>query len=342
MNSQPLRDEDQPTMDALESPGKRLRIARQAKGLSQSDAASQLHLGVAMVKALESDDHDRLPGPVFVRGYIRNYARLLELDEAELLSTFERALPDDLHKPPAVRVGAPKEIRPAPRGARLLSWVFLLCLGGLLFAWWQGHLDWIVETPRHAIAPTEPPASVAEDDSLLLPEPEPELAREPEVIPPVPPPAPLPPSQELESPPAAPEAVLPESVTALATAEEDTPEAPPEAIAEEPSASVLPGPADDAQPEQPPTDAVPDTAGKVVFEFLGPCWVDVRDSTRKFKLFGEMRKGDRRVLEGTPPYSVILGNSPMVKVSVDGKPYDIEAHSRGNVARFTLDPGELN
>jgi cytoskeleton protein RodZ len=80
----------------------------------------------------------------------------------------------------------------------------------------------------------------------------------------------------------------------------------------------------------------------VVFEFSGPCWVDIRDSTKKFKLFGEMQKGDRHVLGGIPPYSVILGNSPMVQISVKGKELDLAALSRGNVARFTLDPNSLD
>ena len=75
--------------------------------------------------------------------------------------------------------------------------------------------------------------------------------------------------------------------------------------------------------------------------FSGPCWVDIRDSTRKFKLFGEMGKGDRHVLEGTPPYSVILGNAAAVEITVAGEPLDIGTIARGNVARFTLDPKQL-
>ena len=75
--------------------------------------------------------------------------------------------------------------------------------------------------------------------------------------------------------------------------------------------------------------------------FSGPCWVDVRDSESKYKLFGEMKKGDRHVLKGTPPYSVILGNAAAVQITVDGEAIDISAMSRGNVARFTLDPDEM-
>ena len=72
--------------------------------------------------------------------------------------------------------------------------------------------------------------------------------------------------------------------------------------------------------------------------FSGPCWVDIRDSGGGFKLFGEMGKGDRRVLGGTPPYSLILGNTAAVSITVGGEPYDLDGIARGNVARFTLDP----
>lgn len=74
----------------------------------------------------------------------------------------------------------------------------------------------------------------------------------------------------------------------------------------------------------------------VVFEFTAPCWVDVRDSSRKFKLFGEMAKGSQKVLGGEAPYKVVLGNAKAVKITVDGKPYDFSSFARGNVARFTL------
>jgi cytoskeleton protein RodZ len=85
---------------------------------------------------------------------------------------------------------------------------------------------------------------------------------------------------------------------------------------------------------EPPAAASPG----IVFEFTAPCWVDVRDTKRNFKLFGEMPKGTRKVLGGEPPYQVVLGNASAVRVTVDGVPYDIAQHARGNVARFTLDP----
>ena len=79
---------------------------------------------------------------------------------------------------------------------------------------------------------------------------------------------------------------------------------------------------------------------EILMAFDGPCWVDVRDSERKYKLFGEMKKGDRHVLGGKAPYSVILGNAAAVQITVNGTAFDLSTVSQGNVARFTLDPGE--
>lgn len=79
----------------------------------------------------------------------------------------------------------------------------------------------------------------------------------------------------------------------------------------------------------------------VVVSFNGLCWVDIRDSEQKFKLSGPMRKGDREVLGGKPPYLLKLGNATVVRITVGGTPFDLRPVSRGNVARFTLDPDAL-
>ena len=62
---------------ALASPGAQLAAAREMSGLSITDIARQLKLSPWQVEALESGDYRRLPGAVFVRGFIRNYARVV-------------------------------------------------------------------------------------------------------------------------------------------------------------------------------------------------------------------------------------------------------------------------
>lgn len=74
---------------AVPRPGQALAEARAARNLSVADVALQLKLSVSQVVALEADAYDRLPGPVFVRGFVRNYARLLELDADALADTVD-------------------------------------------------------------------------------------------------------------------------------------------------------------------------------------------------------------------------------------------------------------
>lgn len=73
--------------------GSILSAARQRQGLSVADVARQLKLGVRQIEALEADDYKSLPRITFVRGFIRNYAKLLQVDAEPLLKPTEHLLP---------------------------------------------------------------------------------------------------------------------------------------------------------------------------------------------------------------------------------------------------------
>jgi len=70
---------------SLQGVGRLLVEAREKSGLSVDEVASRLRLMPRQVRALESGDIDALPGPAFVRGFLRNYAKLLQVDAEPLL-----------------------------------------------------------------------------------------------------------------------------------------------------------------------------------------------------------------------------------------------------------------
>lgn len=74
-----------PTVAEAPLPGAALAAARVAQGMSLEDIARQLKLSVAQIRAIEADDYAKLPSPVFVRGFIRTYARTVKLDAEKLL-----------------------------------------------------------------------------------------------------------------------------------------------------------------------------------------------------------------------------------------------------------------
>ncbi|PPU18048.1 helix-turn-helix domain-containing protein [Xanthomonas arboricola] len=65
--------------------GQHLRDAREAAGLSVDDVAGKLRMPAHVVRSLEQEEWQRLGAPVFVRGQLRSYARLLHVDLEPLL-----------------------------------------------------------------------------------------------------------------------------------------------------------------------------------------------------------------------------------------------------------------
>ena len=68
--------------------GTYLSSAREALGLDLHDAAQQTRINVHYIKAMEEEDFTKLPGEVFMKGFLRNYGRFLNLPEAEVLKRY--------------------------------------------------------------------------------------------------------------------------------------------------------------------------------------------------------------------------------------------------------------
>jgi cytoskeletal protein RodZ len=75
--------------------GAHLREARERAGLSLRDLSIATKISVVMLEALEGNDHSRLPGGIFRRAFIRNYAKQVGLDPEETLQTFLSHYPDE-------------------------------------------------------------------------------------------------------------------------------------------------------------------------------------------------------------------------------------------------------
>ena len=85
-------------------PGQILRAARQERGLSLDDAERGTRIRREFLEALEADDYERLPPPVYTRGFIRSYARWLGLDPDQVVSLFPQRPAQPEFKPlPVVR-----------------------------------------------------------------------------------------------------------------------------------------------------------------------------------------------------------------------------------------------
>lgn len=203
-------DEPAPRTDV--ALGEMLRSAREVQGLGQAELARQLNLDVRLIEALEREQLDALPAPVYVRGYLRRLAMNLGLDEQALLAAHERLA--GAPEPAALRATPPIEtMRTTVEGGRRWPWVvFGLVLAVLVLGFYGArHLPerWL-ETlgkqepglseplpPPATTLPLPPPTSVPPEPPLP---PSPQAVQEPAPAPapavgevvPSPMPAPIP------------------------------------------------------------------------------------------------------------------------------------------------------
>ena len=326
-----LNDEDK-------GPGADLRAAREAMEVSPREVADALNLSVYVIECLEANDHEKLPPSVFTRGYLRSYARLLELDPEELLSRYPEVTEEveiAESTPPAT-----EPLRPDNRKLMLAGGaVGLLLIVGLLL-WWLGGdrrekvdgaqggagsdvLTTDMEDSAAAGAPAGSPGAEMRSDRNDVPAEE----------------------RHAEQVMDAPRQITREEVSrrpeetaagvdpaAQTTRSDPFTDDASEAAVE----SAVSG--DEAQRtsfvrERRITEFGDD---RLRFTFSDECWVEVKSATGE-NLYSDLNRAGRTlILTGSGPFRILLGYAPGVTLEFNGEPVPLDRYTRNNVANLVL------
>ncbi|WP_039055883.1 cytoskeleton protein RodZ [Enterobacter sp. Bisph1] len=328
MNTEATHDQNE-----AQTPGVRLRSAREQLGLSQQAVAERLCLKVSTVRDIEEDRSPADLASTFVRGYIRSYARLVHIPEEELLPILEKQAPVRAAKVSPMQsfaLGKPRK----KRGNWMMSfitWLVFLVAIGLTGAWWwdnhKAQQEEITTMADQSSAELNAGNSNAQNVPLTD-----DTAKDPaeEANTPVEAPAP---AESAQTPAAsAPQA------TANTTPQNNTVVAPSQANVD----SMAQQPAATANTAQLPTDqagvsGAQGNANALVMNFTADCWLEVSDATGK-KLFSGLQRKDATLnLTGQAPYKLKIGAPSAVQIQYQGKPVDLSRFIRTNqVARLTL------
>lgn len=98
--------------------GQTLAAERERQGLSRADVAQRLHMSAYQIEAIETGDYSRLPRGTFLRGFVRNYAKVLAVPADSVLGLLSETAPSE--KKPGIVVPT-YNIRFDPLGERLQS-----------------------------------------------------------------------------------------------------------------------------------------------------------------------------------------------------------------------------
>ena len=122
------------------TPGAFLAAKRGERGLSLEQAASATRIRPEFLSALEADEPELLPAPVYARGYLRTYARYLGLDEESLVARLHQPAPD-LRKNLALGLLIPRPRLVLTGPAAAAAGLLLLAAAFTFYAWRQIEAD---------------------------------------------------------------------------------------------------------------------------------------------------------------------------------------------------------
>lgn len=121
-----MADEVAPTQGelAITRTGDRLRLAREAAGLSLADVATRTRITQRHLEAVEQSDFSALPGRTYVTGFARAYARAVDLPEAEIGAAVRKELEEDAYGRPSYEAYEPTD--PARLPTARLTWTLVI------------------------------------------------------------------------------------------------------------------------------------------------------------------------------------------------------------------------
>ena len=360
------------TSGRIPSAGSALREARELLGMSVNDVANRIKFAPRQIESLEADDYVRLPEAAFVRGFVRSYARLLELDPAALLASLPTSHITTSSAQPVKSVDVPMPTAFTARRHNVIWLAAALVVALSLAIFDRVHDRSTVENKtvvKNAIEPLELPKVATDGATEVLTAPLSdntgsdnsgvEQAESPaenvaDTRKPVSRPAasviqlseskPKPKQAEVKTHAevktevrAAQETASrqPEVQAAVRVSPAVAPTAPKIAAPQVAApAHGRPTPAADAQPKE--NNEVSATEHALRIELDEDAWVEVKDGSDKLLISKMHRAGSLIRVAGKAPMLVTLGNARAVRLFDNGKRIKLERYTTAEVARVKL------
>ncbi|MCC8367302.1 cytoskeleton protein RodZ [Xenorhabdus sp. PB61.4] len=341
--------------------GQILRQAREKHELSQQTVADRLCLKVSTVRDIEEDNVPDNIVPTFFRGYIRAYAKLVQVPESEILAKIDVQMQHKAVKTSQMQSFSAQKIRKKRDGWLMkFTWLVIIVLLGMTGVWWwqnynvqQKELVSMAEQSdiqdQKSASELTDTQSVTASSTLNTTEVQSGTAQtEKNVQVPlnsaatdskVPLSSGAPSSTQTDS--------VPQSGSQPLTASGNTASTGVSPVNQEAENSVTTNITPDAVSSTNPVSTTPlsttenqssvANSNELVFNFKGRCWLEIKDANGKKLFSGTKSKGDSLKLSGALPYSLNIGAPAQVEVEFQGKRVNMDAFiKKGTNARLSL------
>ncbi|WDE12692.1 RodZ domain-containing protein [Thalassomonas haliotis] len=336
-NTAPELSED---MEVI-GPGQMLAEARIQMGLSQEQVADKLNFRPGLVRDIEAEIFDKSLPTTFNRGYLRNYAKLVNISVEQVLASYEML---GVAEAQGAELQSFSKITKKQAETNLVMWISYLVLAlliGSTVMWWlqdvkeeDSSLSLPEQTPVEAVAPQtrgQSAASVSQGRDLETAQPQSATSAEqaqPSGI-----------VQEIgqentgqETLSAQVEPVVEEAQ--LASQQQENTGNGVALLDIEGSAAAEVDESQDltAQQTQEPVNPV----STAVFTFSGDCYVNIFDATGERIAYGLKKSGYVMTISGIAPLNITIGRPDLVAINFDGQEVDMSNYPGSNIAKFNL------
>lgn len=293
--------------------------AREAASFAQADVAEQINLPKSIIQALETDDFDNLPQSTYIRGYLRNYARVVGIDADSLIKVYT----EQYHQEPVVET-ARRSVQSYDPAILWSTVAVLSILVGLVITWWFDN---------HSIQ--DQAIDLASNQEVEVVERE---AGERAVL------ANGKSSSIYQSNENSANENTEQSSQAAMPFEEDAQN--PMEVSETNAGEPITADQQQAmekESQNPTLIASVEGADVITVTYTEKSWTEIRDADANILMQGLIEPGVVRNLSGNPPFEIFLGNAPGVVIEVNGLYFDHSQYNRSNrTARFQVSSGSLN
>ena len=268
---------------------------RSERNLTLAEVSQRLKYGIRQIEALEDGDYSQLPGTTYVRGMIRSYAKLLDVDPEVVLAVLNRQPPPDKVNLNLHAIGIPfsNVNKQTTRLYRVMSVCAVGIAAALLYEWRSAELFSPMSTLTNSAVKSE---------------------------------------QQMLTGPQKQESQIDLNGDGSASPVDDieynsVPKVPLVRVAEVGS------------PRSVSQAATPMEMGgkRIMLRFDRDSWVEIKQGDGKTLLSQLNAGGSKQLIEGTPPFLLVIGNAPNVHVFYDDQLIDLRPYFKVDVARLTLE-----
>jgi cytoskeleton protein RodZ len=308
-------------------PGQILSEAREKASLTVEHIANRLNFKVKLVECIEQDIFNPKLPATYNRGYLRSYARLVNVDVSEVLSAYDMLDVAKVQRSEMQSFSNLTEKQAEHSRIMWLSYIIAAILFGLMIMWWlqepkQGAdenvaNEEVVSVPASEVVneagSTE--ENNTEEESIELDDGSESIQIPSDIV-------------EDTSEDVINQVSLDEDISNTDTLETQVSTS--DEVVSENASNAAPVLAIEESIEE---NAAIDTA---IFTFSGDCWVNIFDATGERIAWGVKKSGYIMTVIGQAPLKITLGKPELADIEFNGEAIDLSEFNAGNIAKFTL------